>query len=141
MMEENLEVSFKAAKPYKGKSLKGWLFKWFAMPESELAKINSGFLTIMTAWVVEKFKKRGVPVGHLDKFVDHRANERKIADRTTLADLMEAKSPPKFNFADALMAMAMSILRKRGLKEADELTKSPLFVDFDKAFQRDRKGS
>ena len=116
MNEKSLEGAFRSAAPYKGKALQDYFAPVVAQSESQLNGVNRGFLITMATWVVRKFKNRGIPVGHMEKFC-----------------LPDGKA---FNFLNALMAQVVAVLRKRGLKEADELLQDRFLQKFDEAFKR-----
>jgi len=103
-------------KPYKGKSLFEWLRVWVEASQGNLDHATAQFLPVMTGWIVARYRegrKGGVPVGYLYKFV------------------------PKghVNLLEILTVMLVSILRKRGLREADTLP-TPQFTRLVEAWDR-----
>ena len=122
------EKALKKARPYRGRNLCEYFGDVLTMKDGQLAQEEKGFFKLMATWVYRSLvgrRKGGVPIGELGKFVH----------------------PDNFkpNFVRAIMIHLVYILRKRGLRESDVVTRDKsefeqLIRAFDVAAQKNKKG-
>ena len=102
-----------AKKPYKGRSLADWLNRFMYLAPHTLDQNAAQFLPTMTAWLMKQYRegrKGGVPTGYLEKFASEESQ--------------------KVPFFDVIAMMVIRILRKRGLREWDEIYNSQATAPF-----------
>ena len=122
MNDEILDQAFRSSRPYRGQSLREHFGSLLYLSNAELAREAERFLKVVATWVYRKFRGRrkgGVPLGYLGRFV--------LPDDT------------KLEFTRALMVHLVHLMRKRGLREYDSSSASPLFEQLERAYDRARR--